>query len=602
MPQLNPIQPQNITRFITGLFSDRNPLIPPLTTEGDGFDALIDGLNMELSEHFTWQRRAGFDKWNTQVLAAGEIPRRMVSFRNLAGTIRLVSDLTANVSVVTTTTKTILFTLTGSTAVSFQSVADTLYMANAAELKKWDGTTLTTWGIATPVTAPTITPQAGALSPTVGYTYVYVYKNSSTGHISTASPVSASTGPQTSKQFLIEGTDTSDTQVDKVEIYRTKDGGSLHFFLTEIAEAPSWSFVDTIADSALNTGLVAPQGNANDPPPAGLENITFWQGLMWGSVDGKVFYGGGAAVTNGIPEEAWPPLRFFLFPARITALIPSRGGLLVFTASDTFIIRGMDSISFFAEVWRARLGVLNSSAVTFDGDTMYVYTANRELLAIGQSITDIGHPINDILDDLFPPASTHVIIHRTGGEQGALYVSNGTSTYLRFFLQGRSWSPKAVPDSGVKMLATVETSAGVYDLILGRPAGSDYLLKRNTAVWSDDGEAFAAWMTFGSISLATEGQLVALESIFTRRTASGSEPTLGLRLNEVSGAFATMVKPVDEPPQLPGLLSVIQRRYYLNSMTLHHLCQHFQLKVSFATADQFDELSGLGFGAKPLPT
>jgi hypothetical protein len=125
-------------------------------------------------------------------------------------------------------------------------------MCNGTDAKKWDGTTVTGWGITAPAVATSISTSAGSLSPTSGYRYVYTYKNSTSGHESTASPESASTGAQTSKNFKMTGTLSTDPQVDKINIYRTVDAGSKYNYLTTVNNDTGFSvtgYTDSSADS-----------------------------------------------------------------------------------------------------------------------------------------------------------------------------------------------------------------------------------------------------------------------------------------------------------------------------------------------------------------
>ena len=60
--------------------------------------------------------------------------------------------------------------------------------------------------------------------------------------------------------------------MDTIEIYRNVDGGSLFYFLADVANpgAGSWTYTDSTADSGLNTAIVAPVAHANDAPPSGI--------------------------------------------------------------------------------------------------------------------------------------------------------------------------------------------------------------------------------------------------------------------------------------------------------------------------------------------
>src|ERR1039458_2125797 len=62
-------------RFFQGYYTNRNPLRSPLSAYmADGWglgktDALIDGLNVELSIRLTLARRPGFLQWSTATLS-----------------------------------------------------------------------------------------------------------------------------------------------------------------------------------------------------------------------------------------------------------------------------------------------------------------------------------------------------------------------------------------------------------------------------------------------------------------------------------------------------------------------------------------------------
>ena len=97
-----------------------------------------------------------------------------------------------------------------------------VFFGNGVDMKKWDGTTVTNWGIAGPAAAVTLTSGAGSLSPVIGYQWVICFDSSASGHVSSPSPIMTST-TGTSRKFTITGNTTSDTQVDRVRIFRTTD-------------------------------------------------------------------------------------------------------------------------------------------------------------------------------------------------------------------------------------------------------------------------------------------------------------------------------------------------------------------------------------------
>src|SRR5205807_9634979 len=134
--------------------------------------------------------------------------------------------------------------------------------------------------------------------------------------------------------------------------YRTLAGASSYYSLAEVANpgAGSWTYTDSTADSGLNTALVAPLAHANDPAPTGINNLVFHLGRMWGNVGNKVYFAAGPDCLNGIPEEAWPPANVFVFPGNVNTMVSTDGGLLVFTADNAYVIRGVDTQSFYPQL------------------------------------------------------------------------------------------------------------------------------------------------------------------------------------------------------------------------------------------------------------
>jgi hypothetical protein len=106
---------------------------------------------------------------------------------------------------VTVTTSWQRFTVTGTPSLTDSGIRITIAPPNTTAVQIWGaqveigsaastyvGTTtyanpVSTWGTATPAGAPGVSTAAGSLSPAIGYNYVYCFKNSQTGHVSTAS-------------------------------------------------------------------------------------------------------------------------------------------------------------------------------------------------------------------------------------------------------------------------------------------------------------------------------------------------------------------------------------------------------------------------------
>jgi hypothetical protein len=129
-----------INRFITGLYTNRSPLLVPVSFMGQNViernDALLDGSNVEVTDRFTLQRRFGFSKYSTAALGLDTPLKNIHSFRELSGAIHVIAQLSNKIAEMTPSARTDLLTLSNTNRTSFQSVADTLYFANGTDAKK----------------------------------------------------------------------------------------------------------------------------------------------------------------------------------------------------------------------------------------------------------------------------------------------------------------------------------------------------------------------------------------------------------------------------------------------------------------------------------
>jgi hypothetical protein len=592
-----------VNRWWTGLITNRSPLFVPVSSLGlqvlARHDALLDGQNVEISPTSTVKRRAGFPRFCSTQLGA-ETPLTFASFKNTNGVIKNLIDTDLRVASFTASAIVSLFTKGTTAQTSFQKVGDTLYMCDGTNLKKWDGTTVTGWGIASPITAPTVGFVTGTLSPTAGYRWVYVYKDSSNGHVSTASPVSAFTGPQTLKNFTIGGSYSTDTRVDKVSIYRIKDGGALYNFVTDIANnsaGGSWSFTDSTTDANLNDFILAPTSHVNDPPPAGASLVTFHMGRMWVAVGNKLYFGGGPQITNGVPEEAFPPANVFKLPGKITAMVSTTNGLAVWTTDDWFFVLGTDIGNFYVVKYQSNFGVANQNCVVQDGDLVFIFTQRKQLFSFSDSLNEVGYPIRDQLA-LFDPTVSYMALHRSGVDEG-LFISNGSTTVFRFSLVANVWCPKATVVGGVKAIASIEVASSDFRLMTGRAAQNGFILARDTgSTFADDGSTYSGFATVGTIILAPPGQNASISSLMLEVMPVGTYPTLAILANEVSGSFITLPNPVNEPPMLPSSTTITTKRHYLKAAAtpIPSQMRFLQMKFTFAQEAAANEVLGLAIG------
>ena len=595
-----------INRWWTGEYTNRNPLFTPLSSLGLQIIARHDtlaggGSNMEISPIMTLVRRYGHSKFCTAAFGASDYPLNYESFKNTSGAIALLVDTPTMVAKFTGSAITSLYTKGTTVQSSFQKVGNQVYICDGTNLKKWDQTTVRTWGITAPVTAPTVTPGAGSLSPTSGYMWVLVYKCSATGHISTASPVSANPGPGTSRQYSIGYTASPDAQVDKIDIYRTLDGGSLFYFVAEVANATS-SYTDNNADSTLNNQLIAPLAFSNNPPPTGLSLVTWHQDRLVGAAGNLLYFSAGPDCTNGVPEEAWPPANVFKLPGAITALASTTNGLLVWTSADMFVMLGTDTASFWVKPLQKNFGVASQNCVAQDGDAVFVYTNTSQLFLIDSNgLNEIGFNVQDQLSSTFTPANTYLAIHRYGLD-AALWLSDGSTNLKGYNLRFQAWMPTGQPVGGLRAIKSLETSTGVYGLMVGRAAGSGFILQRDTTLYTDDGTSYPCAGVVGSLDVAPPGDLSKIEKVLVQAMPVGTYPTVSVLCNEISGGFTALPNPVDDPPQKAGTAFASQtvktKRHYLQAAAtpVPTLLNYITVKFSFIAENARAEILGLGIG------
>jgi hypothetical protein len=155
-------------RFFVGLWTNRNPLRSPLSTfYADGWhlggtDALIGGVNIELSPRLTLCRRPGNNAYSTATVPLP--PLTFYPFRLFGATspaIDVIVDTATNVYTLTPTTLTSIFTKgMGAGQSNFLGIGQTLYFGDGVEVEAWQNGTIRNWGIS-------IGPFSNSVGPTI---------------------------------------------------------------------------------------------------------------------------------------------------------------------------------------------------------------------------------------------------------------------------------------------------------------------------------------------------------------------------------------------------------------------------------------------------
>jgi len=135
--------PIHLNRFFGGLWTQRNPLRDAASTRyeekflGARGDALISGLNTELTNRLTLARRPGLSVFNSADIGA---VYSFYPFRYYNGTqevIKVMADTASTVYDATTTNTTVYTKSTGAGASIFKSIGNTLFWGDGVDQKKW---------------------------------------------------------------------------------------------------------------------------------------------------------------------------------------------------------------------------------------------------------------------------------------------------------------------------------------------------------------------------------------------------------------------------------------------------------------------------------
>jgi hypothetical protein len=425
-----------------------------------------------------------------------------------------------------------------------------------------------------------------------GWNYAYGFHGSgATNHLSTLSPQLFVNAPIVGTGVQIKGIGSDDTQVDRNDLYRTADGGSLLLYnqsTTNVNSSTTWSITDSTADSGLNFLLLGPIANANDPPPTGMTLIAYYMGRMWGAVGNKLFFSAGPDCVNGDGNQAWPPANVFVFNGPINSLNPTTQGLVVIDSKNLNVIfGGPQTLTFWQATLKSNFGTLSPNCVAQESDEIVMYTTQKQLFAFSPSDkNEVGFNVADLLASTFAASTSYVAIHRNGQDQG-LFICDGSANSLRFNMSAEAWDTIATPAMGLGPIASIDLATSPPQRGLVTAVGGN-ILRRDTTVFTDAGSAYQAYGIIGSIVLSQSLEDPAMvESICLISAAVGAALTVAVLPNEISGSFTALVNPVAEPFQLPASTTLNMQRWdwKSNQSAKPQLVKHVQVKVTMPATD-----------------
>lgn len=339
----------------------------------------------------------------------------------------------------------------------------------------------------------TVSGSAGSMTATAGYQYVFCYGNSTTGHISSPTPVSASTGVFTSKASVgVAVTASTDAQVNQIRVFRTTDGGGGIYY--ELPNSPfantTTSVTDAAADANLNINSLSPTSGFNDPPPA-FQGMVYFSGRIWGFTGNKVWFSGLEEINQGVPEESFPSGaqgNFWAFDEPVQGLgvagIGQDQTLAIFCGGRLYGIQGNTLDTFRRFLVSNRRGCRNRAAISMlGGMCAWLDSAGQVWASDGSTLQELSQDIRPDISGV-TQANCSLTFH-TQGRFHWLVLSTGTKLYV-YDIDLEQWMPPWV--FSAQYVFSGETSTGNYELLA---ATTTKALKMSTTNYNDNGSTYA---------------------------------------------------------------------------------------------------------------
>lgn len=244
------------------------------------------------------------------------------------------------------------------TYVEFQSK---LYYSNGIgkPQRTMDGVTWHNVGIDKP-TSIVVTSNSTPSTMTGTYQYCYTYYNSLEDIESVPSTYSTEL-VTTLTSFNISVVASTDTQVDKIRIYRL---GGDNITMSKVVELSNTSttYVDSIGDAFISGEVL--DSYTNNPAPSGLKYLTESNTMFFGAIGDKLYYSDIAYVNY------WNPFYFIDFDDTITGIGNVQNGLLVFTKFKTYIIVGNGPTTLSKYLLSTNQGCVAHSSIQYVKNTL----------------------------------------------------------------------------------------------------------------------------------------------------------------------------------------------------------------------------------------
>lgn len=449
------------------------------------------------------------------------------------------------------------------------------------------------------------------------YAWIWAYsgKNSLTGHISTASPLSAPLIVTAGNLPVIQGSGLADPQWDTIVLWRTVQNGSLLLYDDEFPNpgaGKTWIYTDTNQDPSsttapqagqLNFLITAPINSSNNRPPAGFIPRAYYLNRIFGYVANRLVWSNGPDTNTGNGNESFDPLNQATFPSTGITCWATSIGLICYTRSDIWVMLGQGTATspFYVVNFQQGIGLASADAFDVNGSTSYGMLTSGQVVSMdpGAGEIEVGFPIGDQFDDLYTGANTYCAWHQGSSADMALYVADGAQGWFRMAPvaapeSGNVWSNRTVIEGGVKAIASLEIAPGVRRLLLGPAAAAGGpILMRDKNTRQDNTATFAAEAEIASIAMAQPGTQVGVQFITTEEMAidGASAISVAVLFDEINSNFLPLRNVTNDPPNLEPSESIVALRHWTSQDAgTIPICRHMKLNFLWPAENHANEL------------
>lgn len=252
---------------------------------------------------------------------------------------------------------------------SFATANNLAFVVNGQDRKKYDGSSLTNFGIAAPGTAPTLADSGSGGNPDGTYEARVTFYNNNTGTESSAGPTSSTVTVVTNQINITSIPTSADAQVTHRRVYIRNTATQANFYLAAtIADNVTTSTTYNGLDSALIT--VGPDTAENDRPPSGIKYLAWHRSRMFAADDTALYYSKISKPENFDPDFTEP-----VNPndgQKITGLHAAHDVVIVFKSQSMHALVGDAPDDWAIRLIDPDIGcVSHRSIVTIEGRTYF---------------------------------------------------------------------------------------------------------------------------------------------------------------------------------------------------------------------------------------